>query len=37
MFPMFPLLYNFRAKARVFFEKHASIVMKYHAEIASLF
>ena len=33
---MFPVSNNFRAKAYVFFEKRAAIVMKYHAEIASL-
>lgn len=33
---MFPVLNNFRAKAYVFFEKRTTIVLKYHAEIASL-
>ena len=33
---MFPVLNNFRAKDCVFFEKRTVIVLKYHAEIASL-
>jgi len=33
---MFPVLNNFRAKDCVFFEKRTAIVLKYHAEIASL-
>ena len=36
MFPMFPVLNNFRAKACVFFKNRAAFVLKYHAEIASL-
>jgi len=33
---MFPVFNNFRAKAYVFLKKRTTIVLKYHAEIASL-
>jgi hypothetical protein len=33
---MFPIFNNFRAKAYVFLKKRTAIILKYHAEIASL-